>query len=282
MSSSRRWWTRRTAAIVLGLLIMGIVGLGVVAAVENHSPAQAGTVAPPPVLPDTPAIPISVWLLAGAAAILLTSPRAVRAFAIERIHRPGGRVGQVTERSAADYLTVEELKAIVPELTDDDAKATIEPLNRAMKDGEINTPLRQAAFLSQLAVESDRWRTTEEYANGDAYEGRGDLGNEWPGDGPRFKGRGYIQVTGRENYTQMSGDLGVDFVSDPELAADPKYAYPVSVWYWNSRGINSAADGGDIDLVSQLVNGGEYGKAHNIDERVAYFDRGKRVLCMQS
>ncbi|WP_258045773.1 glycoside hydrolase family 19 protein [Mycobacterium kansasii] len=51
------------------------------------------------------------------------------------------------------------------------------------------------------------------------YEGRADLGHTQAGDGPRYKGRGAIQVTGRYNYTKMSKDLGVDFVDHPELAA---------------------------------------------------------------
>ncbi|UAK58735.1 hypothetical protein KZ781_12625 [Mycolicibacterium smegmatis] len=57
--------------------------------------------------------------------------------------------------------------------------------------------------------------TFEEYADGSDYEGRTDLGNTQPGDGTRYKGRGPIQVTGRHNYTQMSEDLGVDFVNHP-------------------------------------------------------------------
>lgn len=83
----------------------------------------------------------------------------------------------------------------------------------------MNTPQRQAAFISQVAEESDRFRTFEEYADGSEYEGRADLGNTQPGDGPRYKGCGAIQVTGRSNYTRMSKDLGVDFVNHPELAA---------------------------------------------------------------
>jgi putative chitinase len=99
-----------------------------------------------------------------------------------------------------------------------------------MKQGGMNTPQRQAAFISQVAEESDRFNTFEEYADGSEYNGRIGLGNTQPGDGPRFKGRGAIQVTGRSNYTQMSKDLGVDFVDHPELAAEPQWAFKTALW----------------------------------------------------
>ncbi|NLG54047.1 MAG: hypothetical protein GX542_00095, partial [Rhodococcus sp.] len=126
----------------------------------------------------------------------------------------------------------------------------------------------------QLVVESDSFRTFEEYASGRAYEGRADLGNTQPGDGERYKGRGAIQVTGRHNYSQVSEAIGVDFVANPELIAAPEYAFATAVWYWTSRNLNATADSANIVRVSELVNGGHHGLA----ERLASFQRGLDVF----
>ncbi|MGB0971687.1 MAG: glycoside hydrolase family 19 protein [Mycobacterium sp.] len=171
-------------------------------------------------------------------------------------------------------VSTEQLREIVPEMSQARAEETVGPLNQAMREGGMNTPVRQAAFISQVAVESDRFNTFEEYADGSDYEGRADLGNTQPGDGTRYKGRGAIQVTGRHNYTQMSEDLGVDFVNHPELAATPEYAFKTAEWYWSSRNGNAVADGGDINDITLMVNGGYHGLA----ERTEYYNRGLQVL----
>ena len=175
-----------------------------------------------------------------------------------------------------DYtpVTAEQLCQIVPELSPEKAQEMVKPLNEAMKEGGMNTPQRQAAFLSQIAVESDRFNTYEEYADGSQYEGRTDLGNTQAGDGTKSKGRGVIQITGRYNYTEMSKDLGVDFVNHPELAATPDYAFKSAVWYWNTHDGNSIADGGDIGAITRMVNGGD----HNLAERTTYYNKGLQVL----
>ena len=81
-------------------------------------------------------------------------------------------------------------------------------------------------------------------------------------------------MTGRHNYTQMSEDLGVDFVNHPELAATPEYAFKTAEWYWSSRNGNAVADGGDINDITLMVNGGYHGLA----ERTEYYNRGLQVL----
>src|SRR3546814_15648237 len=73
---------------------------------------------------------------------------------------------------------------------------------------QINTPLRMAHFLAQIAHESGCLRYTEEIADGSAYNGRVDLGNPQPGDGPRFKGRGLTPLTGRHHYSSEAPRVG--------------------------------------------------------------------------
>lgn len=72
-----------------------------------------------------------------------------------------------------------------------------------------------AYILASAFHECDRFRTMEEYASGEAYEGRRDLGNTQPGDGRKFKGRGYVQLTGRRNYQDWSNRTGLNLVANP-------------------------------------------------------------------
>jgi len=174
----------------------------------------------------------------------------------------------------ADGVTAAELRQIVPQLSASKAEAVAPHLNAAMAEADINTPERQAMFIAQLAHESGGFHYMEEIASGAAYEGRTDLGNTQPGDGERYKGRGYIQVTGRHNYTEAGRALGLDLVNNPELAAQPENAARIAAWYWESRGINAAADAGDFTQVTRLINGGTNGLA----DRQAYYERARAAL----
>ncbi len=90
--------------------------------------------------------------------------------------------------------------------------------------------LGQIAYILATAEhESGLGKWMEELASGWAYEGREDLGNNQPGDGPRYKGRGFVQITGRRNYTYWSDRLGIDLVNFPERAAEPKIAAKILV-----------------------------------------------------
>lgn len=137
---------------------------------------------------------------------------------------------------------------------------------------EINTRLRVAHFLAQVAEESDGFCTTEEYASGTAYEGR--LGNDRPGDGPRFKGRGLIQLTGRSNYTSIGKALDLPLADRPQSVDEPIVYLLVSCEYWKNRKINPHCDADDIVTVTRLVNGGLNG----IEVRRAYLARAKALL----
>ena len=170
-------------------------------------------------------------------------------------------------------ITLDELRAIMPH-AGPRAEQFIEPLNDAMLEFEINTPQRQAAFLAQIAHESGSLRYVRELASGEAYELRSDLGNTEPGDGPRYKGRGFIQVTGRANYQACGNALGVDLVGSPELLERPDLACRSAAWFWQTHGLNELADKGDFKLITKRINGGYNG----YQERLAFYERAQEVL----
>lgn len=126
--------------------------------------------------------------------------------------------------------------------------------NFAVKLGIKGTEL--AAFMGQSAHESDGFKTVKEYASGAAYEGRRDLGNTQPGDGVKYKGRGFIQITGRANYTEAGKALNLDLVNHPELAETPANAAKVTWWYWKNKVRPAIGNFSNTLAVTKKVNGG--------------------------
>jgi predicted chitinase len=187
---------------------------------------------------------------------------------------PGPVEGPGAPAPTTGGVSLQQLRQIMPNVSEARAQQMLPHLNAAMAEAGINTPKRQAAFLAQLAHESGEFRYMEEIASGAAYEGRTDLGNTQPGDGTRFKGRGPIQLTGRANYQAASQALGIDLVNNPTRAADPDVGFRTAAWFWNSRNLNSHADAGNFDAITYRVNGGYNGKA----ERDAYYARALQVL----
>ena len=123
----------------------------------------------------------------------------------------------------------------------------------------INTTLRLAHFMAQIEHESGGFKWLTELGGKsyfDKYDGRKDLGNLQPGDGYKFRGRGYIQVTGRYNYTKLSKDTGIDFLNDPDLLAQEVNAIVSACWFWNKNKINELADKDDVKAVTKKINGG--------------------------
>ncbi|HEY9721294.1 MAG TPA: glycoside hydrolase family 19 protein [Oscillatoriaceae cyanobacterium] len=112
------------------------------------------------------------------------------------------------------------------------------------------------AALATIKTETGSFEPIPEYSSGAEYNGRADLGNTQPGDGPRFKGRGYIQLTGRANYTSYGQKLGIDLVNNPDKALDPKVAAQVLVQYFKDHDISAKAKAGDWKGVREAVNGG--------------------------
>jgi putative chitinase len=171
-------------------------------------------------------------------------------------------------------ISAEKMKQIIPFAPMDRIQTFLPYLNDTMTKHEINTPLRQAAFLAQLAHESGSLKYTREIASGRAYEGRKDLGNTQPGDGVKYKGRGLIQVTGRFNYQKVSESLQVNFINSPYLLETPKYACESAGWYWSSKNLNALADDEDFRAITRVINGGYNG----YKDRLEHYERAKKVL----
>jgi putative chitinase len=156
-------------------------------------------------------------------------------------------------------------------------------LNDTCEAYGITTPVRQAAFLAQITVESDHlWHQREhygsargeEYASGKAYEGRKDLGDIHPGDGVHYKGRGLLQVTGLANYTREGEALGLDLVKAPELLCEPEHSCDSAGLYWKTHGCNELADAGNFIAITKKINGGTNGE----DQREKAWARAKAAL----
>jgi len=171
-------------------------------------------------------------------------------------------------------LTLSQLAAALPYATEERLAAFLDPLNAAMDQYGITTPARRAAFLAQVAHESGSLRYTRELADGSAYEGRADLGNAYPGDGPRFRGRGLLQITGRANYANCGEALGLDLVHHPELLELPDGAARSAGWYWATRKLNSYADSESFGSLCKAINGGYNG----LDDRIRNYLKARHAL----
>ena len=172
---------------------------------------------------------------------------------------------------------------------------------------KISTPLRLAHFLSQCAHESGNWRfkienlnysaqalqsvfrkyfPNSEIANSYArkpdkianfvYANRMENGPPESGDGWRFKGRGYIQLTGRQNYRLFNEEVEEDVLENPELVHE-KYPLLSAGWFWNTNNLNNLADKGntreDIIRVTRRINGGLNGLEDRVRKFKAYYKK---------
>jgi len=165
---------------------------------------------------------------------------------------------------------INKLKGHVPESVFAQLPSTCAAFN-------IITPLRLAHFIAQCAHESGNFVWNTELASGKAYEGRKDLGNTQPGDGVKFKGRGYIQLTGRANYENFSKFCGEDCVSNPEVVAT-KYPMLSAAYFFQKVKLWNICDQGStkevVTKVSKRVNGGTNG----LEDRLKKFDKFWNLL----
>jgi len=148
-------------------------------------------------------------------------------------------------------------------------------MNKCLDMYKITTPERIRHFLSQTAHESGGGRYKKELASGEAYNGRTDLGNTSPGDGPKYKGAGYIQLTGKFNYSRLS-----EYLNDPRVMEGVDYVaenlpFTSAGYWWQDNRMNELIDGGaDVLAVTKRVNGGTNGLA----DRQHYYDVCLRVI----
>ena len=147
----------------------------------------------------------------------------------------------------------------------------------------LNTRDRIIHYLAQVFHESGSLRYVEELASGAQYEGRKDLGNTQKGDGKRFKGRGFIQLTGRKNYQDFYNDgwCSDNIIAYPDLVSSFPLNQMVSLWFWDRNNLNDLADldngiNGEeiVKRITKKVNGGYNG----LDERVKFYQKFKKIF----
>jgi len=198
-------------------------------------------------------------------------------------------------------LKLEKLKGHIPD-------AVIAMIPAVAQKFQIDSALRLAHFLAQCGHESGGFRLTKENLNYSAkglngifkkyfptlesalpyerkpekiankvYGGRMGNGPESSGDGAKFCGRGYIQLTGKDNYTAFGKSIGEDVCANPQVVAE-KYALLSAAWFFNKNGLHKMADGGASDAVvtsiTKRVNGGTIG----LPDRIKHFKEYYHLL----
>lgn len=202
-------------------------------------------------------------------------------------------------------LTLEHLQACLPDAKKANLEKFVEGFNETFEHFEINTPERMAMFLAQTGHESGNFAATEEglsygakglmgtfkkyfpdEATAKAYERKGEkianrvyggrMGNgpEASGDGYKYRGRGIIQLTGKDNYKNCGKALGLDLVADPDSVAKNPVAVLSAGWFWDTRKLNQWADSGDVLTVTKKINGGTIG----LEDRKKHYNHILEVL----
>lgn len=179
-------------------------------------------------------------------------------------------------------ITVDDLQAICHHLKVEKARQLLIPLHQTLIEFDILSPKRIAAFLGQLAHESGEFQFDIELWGPTPQQKRYDppsdlakrLGNTRKGDGKRYRGRGYIQLTGRGNYRRYGSLLEKDLEKKPEQASTPEIAFRVAGLYWKDHGLNAHADAWNLNAITRAINGG----LTHLQQRVLYSNRALKVL----
>ena len=192
--------------------------------------------------------------------------------------------GQTRSPGVARALSLADLAAVMPGSTEPLRRAYLDPLNAAMAEFGIDTPLRQAHFLGQMSYESGDLRGTEEKWGPTEAQNRYEstvlaksIGNVQPGDGERYRGRGLIWIIGRGNYEKYGAALGLDLVKEPDLAARPDVAVRTAGLFWKLTRLNDLADTNDIAAITRKI-----GDGRNVQARTIAVERAKKVLGIAS
>lgn len=191
-------------------------------------------------------------------------------------------------------ITAQRLAQLAPGANRDLIAVLAPIMNTALPAAGISSTLRVAHFMGQMAHESSGFSTLKESLNyrdparldamfsavkgvADAkaliakgqeaianrvYGGRMGNGPEASGDGWRYRGRGIVQITGKENYQRFGKIAGLDLVNNPDLAMDPKNAVDIAIAYWTHHNLNALADKDDCEGITRKINGGLNGLAH--------------------
>ena len=169
---------------------------------------------------------------------------------------PGGPAGVVGN------VDVNRLVSVLPQNLQQSARQNFPFIVQEAQRQGVQNKAQLAYILATATHESGAGKYMEEFASGRAYEGRRSLGNTQPGDGVRFKGRGYVQLTGRRNYTDWSRRLGMDLVGNPRLVENPQVAAKILVGgmmggTFTGRGLGSYINGQQTDFhnARRTVNG---------------------------
>lgn len=190
-----------------------------------------------------------------------------------KIYREGPKKTEPTTDIV--YVTKEQLANIWECSADLIHDYEIDEMNSCLGRYDITTAPRLCHFLSQTAHESGGGRYKKELASGEAYEYRNDLGNTSAGDGPKYKGAGYIQLTGKYNYSRLS-----EYLSDPRVMEGVEYVaenlpFTSAGYWWIDNKMNELIDSGaDVLAVTKRVNGGTNG----LSDRQHYYNICLRVL----
>lgn len=202
-------------------------------------------------------------------------------------------------------MSFQSIAAVLPAASKESFSLYLPYLDGIAGTYEINTPLRQAHFLAQIAHESGGFRLNKENLNYSAqalgsvfrkyfptaqqaaqyarqpeaianvvYANRMGNGDTASGDGWRYRGRGLVQLTGKYNYLVYAKERGQDFVNNPDLLLEPVWSIDVAGWFWKSRGLNTLADKDDVRGITKLINGGYNG----LDDRIKYLGLFKKAL----
>ena len=177
------------------------------------------------------------------------------------------------------YVTGDQLNQLGWDWSNID-EDVVNGLNNTLEKFDITTVDRIRHFLSQVSVESAAGASTLEYGSGERYEYNKILGNVNPGDGPKFKGGGYMQLTGRSNYTAFS-----NYINDPKVISEGatyvsrQYPWISAGYYWYSRGLNNLIDSNPtVKQVAYKVNGGTNG----LYERQNYYNKSLDIFTEDS